>query len=163
MPLSPASASPSPASPLAAFIAGLPKTELHVHQVGSASPRIVAQLAERHPGVVPADPEALAAYFQFDDFAHFISIYLSVVKLVETAEDVRLLTYEIGREMAEQQIRYAELTVTPYLTVTPELPAEAFLEAIHQQDRIDKRIALLSMRAAGAPKSEFQKLYKDLT
>jgi aminodeoxyfutalosine deaminase len=119
-----------PAPSLASFVAGLPKAELHVHQVGSASPRIVAQLAERHPGVVPTDPEALAAYFRFDDFAHFISIYLSVVKLLETAEDVRLLTYEIGREMAGQQIRYAELTVTPYLSVTPELPAEAFLEAI---------------------------------
>ncbi|WP_344742406.1 adenosine deaminase [Microlunatus spumicola] len=115
---------------LASFVAGLPKAELHVHQVGSASPRIVAQLAERHPGVVPSDPEALAAYFRFDDFAHFISIYLDVVKLVETAEDVRLLTYEVARDMAAQQIRYAELTVTPYLSVTPELPAEAFLEAI---------------------------------
>ncbi|HEY0238525.1 MAG TPA: adenosine deaminase [Friedmanniella sp.] len=119
-----------PRSPLDSFIAGLPKAELHVHQVGSASPRILAQLAERHPGVVPSDPEALADYFRFDDFAHFISIYLSVVKLVETAEDVRLLTYEIGREVAGQQIRYAELTVTPYLSVTPTLPAEAFLEAI---------------------------------
>jgi aminodeoxyfutalosine deaminase len=115
---------------LDAFIAGLPKAELHVHQVGSASPRIVAQLAERHPGTVPADPDALADHFRFDDFAHFISIYLSVVKLVDTAEDVRLLTYEIGREMAGQQIRYAELTVTPYLSVGESLPAQAFLEAI---------------------------------
>ena len=30
------------------FIAGLPKAELHVHHVGSASPRIVADLAARH-------------------------------------------------------------------------------------------------------------------
>ena len=112
------------------FTAGLPKAELHVHQVGSASPRIVAQLAERHPGTVPSDPDALAEFFQFRDFAHFISVYLSVVELVETAEDVRLLTYEVGRELATQQVRYAELTVTPYLSVGPDLPAEAFLEAI---------------------------------
>jgi len=50
---------------LAAFIAGLPKAELHVHHVGSASPQIVAELAERHPGVVPSDPDALAAFFAF--------------------------------------------------------------------------------------------------
>ena len=31
------------------FIAGLPKAELHVHHVGSASPRIVSELAARHP------------------------------------------------------------------------------------------------------------------
>ena len=117
-------------SSLEAFIAGLPKAELHVHQVGSASPRIVAQLAGRHPGKVPSDPDDLARFFIFDDFAHFITIYLSVVDLIKTAEDVRLLTYEVATEMARQNIRYAELTVTPYISVSEELPAQAFLEAI---------------------------------
>jgi len=46
-------------SPHAAFIAGLPKAELHVHHVGSASPRIVSELAARHPGTVPSDLEEL--------------------------------------------------------------------------------------------------------
>jgi aminodeoxyfutalosine deaminase len=117
-------------SDLSAFIAGLPKAELHVHQVGSASPRIVAQLAARHPGKVPSDPAELGRFFLFDDFAHFITIYLSVVDLIKTAEDVRLLTYEVAADMARQQIRYAELTVTPYTSLTDELPPEAFLEAI---------------------------------
>ena len=117
-------------SRLDSFIAGLPKAELHVHHVGSASPRIVAQLAERHPGKVPSNPDDLARFFQFDDFAHFITIYLSVVELIKTAEDVRLLTYEVGANMATQNIRYAELTVTPYISVSDQLPAEAFLEAI---------------------------------
>ena len=112
------------------FIAGLPKAELHVHQVGSASVRIVSQLAERHPGTVPSDPEELARFFRFDDFAHFIRNYLAVVQLIRTAEDVRLLTYEVAADMATQNIRYAELTVTPYLSISTELPAEAFLEAI---------------------------------
>jgi aminodeoxyfutalosine deaminase len=117
-------------SRLDSFIAGLPKAELHVHHVGSASPRIVAQLAQRHPGKVPSNPDELARFFRFDDFAHFITIYLSVVELIRTAEDVRLLTYEVGADMATQNIRYAELTVTPYLSVSDRLPAEAFLEAI---------------------------------
>lgn len=122
-------------SDLDAFIAGLPKAELHVHQVGSASPRIVAQLAERHPGTVPSDLDALRDYFIFDDFAHFISIYLSVVELIKTADDVALLTYEVAVEMATQNIRYAELTVTPYISVSDTLPAEAFLEAIEDARR----------------------------
>jgi aminodeoxyfutalosine deaminase len=99
------------------FIAGLPKVELHVHHVGSASPRIVAELAARHPGTVPSDPEALRDFFVFEDFPHFIRNYLAVVDLIRTAEDVRLLTYEVAAEMAAQQIRYAELTVTPYISV----------------------------------------------
>ncbi len=119
------------------FLAGLPKAELHVHHVGSASPRIVAELAARHPeSPVPADPDLLAEYFKFRDFAHFIEIYLSVVSLIKTPEDVRLLTYEIAREMTGQNLRYAELTVTPHTSVIRGIAPEAFCEAIE-----DARVA----------------------
>ncbi|MEU9854382.1 adenosine deaminase [Streptomyces sp. NPDC047974] len=113
------------------FIAGLPKAELHVHHVGSASPRIVSELAARHPdSKVPTDPEALADYFTFTDFAHFIEVYLSVVDLVRTPEDVRLLTFEVARDMARQNIRYAELTVTPYSSTRRGIDERAFMAAI---------------------------------
>lgn len=84
---------------LAGVIAGLPKAELHVHHVGSASPRIVAELARRHPGAVPTDLDELRRFFEFRDFAHFIDVYLAVTALVRTPEDIRLLTYEVARDM----------------------------------------------------------------
>jgi aminodeoxyfutalosine deaminase len=113
------------------FLLGLPKAELHVHHVGSASPRIVAELAARHPASpVPTDAAELAKYFTFTDFAKFIEVYLSVVDLIQTPEDVRLLTYEVARDMALQNVRYAELTVTPYTSVLRGIAAEAFCEAI---------------------------------
>jgi aminodeoxyfutalosine deaminase len=117
---------------LTSFIAGLPKAELHVHHVGSASPRIVAELAARHEGrsPVPADPAALADFFAFRDFAHFVEVYLKVVDLIRDDEDVRTLTYEVGRELARQQVRYAELTITPYSSVKRGIPAKAFCAAI---------------------------------
>jgi aminodeoxyfutalosine deaminase len=120
------------------FIAGLPKAELHVHHVGSASPRIVAELAARHAGStpVPADPDVLADYFVFRDFAHFVEIYLSVMDLIRDAEDVRLLTYEVACDLARQQVRYAEVTVTPYSHVRRGVPAGALCEAIE-----DARVA----------------------
>jgi aminodeoxyfutalosine deaminase len=125
---------------LASFIAGLPKAELHVHHVGSASPRIVAELAQRHPTTsVPTDAAELAAYFQFEDFAKFIEIYLTVVDLVRTADDVRMLTYEIGREMATQGIRYAELTCSPYTSVTRGIDANAYCEALEDARRSAER------------------------
>ncbi|WP_129311736.1 adenosine deaminase [Streptomyces sp. L2] len=114
-----------------AFIAGLPKAELHVHHVGSASPRIVSELAARHPdSKVPTDPEALVDYFTFTDFAHFIEVYLSVVDLIRTPEDVRLLTYEIARDLARQQVRYAELTVTPFSSTRRGIDELGFMAAI---------------------------------
>lgn len=123
---------PTGARGIEAFIAGMPKAELHVHHVGSASPRVVAELAARHAGQskVPADPAALAEYFTFTDFAHFIEVYLSVVDLVRDAEDVRSLTYGVAEDMARQNIRYAELTITPYSSVKRGIPEVAFMEAI---------------------------------
>ncbi|WP_367126383.1 adenosine deaminase [Streptomyces phytohabitans] len=121
---------------LTTFIAGLPKAELHVHHVGSASPRIVAELASRHPdSPVPKDPDALRDFFTFRDFAHFIELYLSVVDLIRDASDIRLLTYEVARDMARQNIRYAELTVTPFSSVRRGIPDAAFIEAIEDARR----------------------------
>ena len=121
----------------ASFIAGLPKAELHVHHVGSASPQTVAQLAARHAGStpVPADPDKLAEYFTFTDFAHFIDVYLSVVDLIRDAEDVWTLTYDIARDLAAQNVRYAELTLTPYSSVVRGIPPEAFCEAVEDARR----------------------------
>jgi len=123
---------------LQSFIAGLPKAELHVHHVGSASPRIVSELAARHPDAgVPSDLEGLKDYFTFRDFAHFIDVYLAVVDLVRTPEDIRLLTYEVAREMSEgQNLRYAELTCTPYTSVVRGIAIQDYTEAIE-----DARVA----------------------
>lgn len=122
------------------FIAALPKAELHVHHVGSASPDTVAQLAARHPdSPVPTDPEALADYFTFTDFAHFIEVYLSVVDLLRTPEDIWTLTHEVGRDLAAQNVRYAELTMTPYTSIVRGIPAEAYVEAIEDARRAAER------------------------
>lgn len=130
-PAGPTAAAAAGARDVHAFIAGLPKAELHVHHVGSASPRIVAELAARHPdSKVPTDPEALVDYFTFTDFAHFIDVYLSVVDLIRTPEDVRLLTYEVARDLARQQVRYAELTITPFSSTRRGIDELAFMDAI---------------------------------
>nr|WP_204005689.1 adenosine deaminase [Virgisporangium aurantiacum] len=119
-------------SMIESFIRDLPKVELHVHHIGSALPATVARLAARHAGstTVPTDPERLAEYFTFRDFAHFIEVYLTVVDLVRDPEDVETLTYDIATELARQQVRYAELTLTPYSSIRRGMAAEAFCEAV---------------------------------
>ena len=144
------------------YIAGLPKAELHVHHVGSASPRIVAELAARHPSAgVPADPDQLAEFFTFRDFAHFIQVYLAVVGLITDAEDVRTLTYEVARDLTAQQVRYAELTITPFSSISRGIPAEAFCEAIEDARQAAERDLGIVLRwcfdipgEAGVPSAE---------
>lgn len=129
------------------FIAALPKAELHVHHVGSASPDTVARLAARHPdSPVPTDPAALAEYFIFTDFAHFIEVYLSVVDLLRTPEDIWTLTHEVGRDLAAQNVRYAELTMTPHTSIIRGIPAEAYVEAIEDARRAAERDFGLSLQ-----------------
>ena len=115
----------TPAPDTRSFIAGLPKAELHVHLVGSASVPTVLELARRHPDAgVPTDEAALAAFYEFTDFAHFIEVYIAVNSLVRTGADIEALVVGIAADMAAQQIRYAEVTATPDSHLLVDIPAE---------------------------------------
>ncbi|MGH3496448.1 MAG: adenosine deaminase [Nocardioidaceae bacterium] len=131
---------------LRAWVAGLPKVELHVHLVGSASVPTVLELARRHPdGGVPTDESALRSFYEFRDFAHFIEIYIAVNSLVRTADDVAALTVGVARDLASQNVRYAELTVTPdshlLMGIDPSEVAGA-LSAGRQQAQRDHGVLL---------------------
>jgi adenosine deaminase/aminodeoxyfutalosine deaminase len=139
---------PPVSTTLADFAAALPKAELHVHHVGSASPAAVAALAAKHEGStpVPADPALLSDYFQFTDFAHFIEVYLSVVDLIRDEEDVWTLTRQVAADLAAQNVRYAELTVSPYSHVSRGIAAEAVCEAIEDARRVAEAEHDLTLR-----------------
>lgn len=59
--------------------------------------------------------------------------------LIRTPEDVRLLTYEVARDMARQNIRYAELTVTPFSSTRRGIPEQGFMEAIEDARKAAER------------------------
>lgn len=117
---------------LDAFVDALPKVELHLHLVGSASVPTVLELAARHPGSpVPRTEPELRAFYTFSDFPHFASVYTTVSRLITDPEDVALLVTGAARDLAPQNVRYAELTVTPYTFVRGcGLPVTAITEAL---------------------------------
>lgn len=99
--------------PVRDFIAALPKTDLHLHLVGSASVPTVLELARRYPQAgIPVDADALARFYTFTDFPHFIDVYHAVDQLVRTPEDVTSLVVGAARDAAASNVRWAELTVT---------------------------------------------------
>jgi aminodeoxyfutalosine deaminase len=98
---------------IARFVAALPKAELHLHLVGSASPETVLALARRHPdGGVPTEADALAACYRFTDFSHFLETYSRVNLLVRTGADVVTLLDGMARQLAASRVRWAEVQVT---------------------------------------------------
>ncbi|MFG1946668.1 adenosine deaminase [Nonomuraea sp. NPDC048826] len=116
---------------LDAFIDALPKVELHVHLVGSASVPTVLELARRHPdGGVPTDERGLRAFYTFRDFPHFARVYSAVNALVREPEDVAALVTGLARDLAEQGGRYAELQVTPYAHHVTGIPRAEVTRAL---------------------------------
>ncbi len=118
--------------PIDAFIDRLPKVELHLHLVGSASVPTVLELARRHPdgagasgrlmGRIPRTAAELAAFYEFRDFPHFADVYGAVSGLVREPADVADLVLGAARDLAGQNVRYAELTVTPYTFTAAGMP-----------------------------------------
>lgn len=103
----------SPAD-VAQFAAALPKVELHLHLVGSASLETVLTLARRHPeSGVPTDREELRRFYAFRDFPHFLRVYHDVNLLVNTGADVVTLLAGLAEDLAGHNVRYAEVQVTP--------------------------------------------------
>ena len=99
---------------IAEFVAALPKTELHLHLVGSAAMETVLTLARRHPdGGVPTGPDELRQFYAFTSFPHFLEVYAQVNLLVRSGADVLTLIDGLAAGLAANQVRYAEVQVTP--------------------------------------------------
>jgi aminodeoxyfutalosine deaminase len=114
-----------------AFIDALPKVELHVHLIGSASVPTVLELARRHPGsTVPTTEEELRRFYTFRDFPHFAQVYRAVNALVREPEDVATLVLGLARDLAPQGARYAELQVTPYAHHIVGMPMREVTQAL---------------------------------
>jgi aminodeoxyfutalosine deaminase len=123
----------APGDEFTAFVDALPKVELHVHLEGSIAPATVLTLARSQPdGGLPRDEEGLRELYRFRDFAHFLEVYLLICRHLRSAEDFALITRELGASLAAQNVRYAEVTVTPMGHVRRGIAPEALFEGIEQ-------------------------------
>jgi len=98
---------------LRAFIAGLPKAELHVHLEGSIRPATLLALARRHGIDLPAhDEEGLARWFRFRDFPHFVEVYLTCSACLRDPEDFHRLALDFLEGQAREGVLWSEVHFT---------------------------------------------------
>jgi aminodeoxyfutalosine deaminase len=111
----------------------MPKVELHVHLEGSIRPTTLLQLAEHNGFELPAqDVEGLQDFYRFRDFAHFIEVYVTITRCMQTQDDYRLIAYEFGADCARQNVRYAEATFSIFTNVTyARLPWQAIVDGLN--------------------------------
>ncbi len=101
--------------PLHLFARAMPKVELHLHLEGSITPETALALARRHGMTLPAtDAAGLREWFRFRDFRHFVQVYLALSEMLRTPEDFAFIVVALGRDLARQHVRYAEVTFTAY-------------------------------------------------
>ncbi len=97
------------------FIRRMPKVELHVHLEGAVRPETLLALAHQHGVTLPAaSVEGLRQWYRFSDFGHFLEVYFQICACIRTPEDIELIAREFLVGQAQQNIRYSEVTYTPY-------------------------------------------------
>jgi len=101
-------------SDLDAFIAGLPKAELHMHIEGSLEPELMFALAERNGVSIPyADVEAVRAAYDFSNLQDFLDIYYAGAGVLITRQDFHDLAAAYFARAAADTVRHAEIFFDP--------------------------------------------------
>lgn len=99
---------------LSAFIAGLPKAELHMHIEGSLEPELMFALAKRNGVAIPfASVEAVRAAYEFSNLQDFLDIYYQGANVLQKAEDFRDLAIAYFDRAAADNVVHAEIFFDP--------------------------------------------------
>jgi adenosine deaminase len=114
------------------FIEAMPKVELHVHIEGATRPETLLKLAKKNGISLPAtDLEGVKEWFKFENFDHFVQVYIACIECFRSGEDIELLAEEFAREQARQNILYTEATYTAETIFRRcGVPADEQLEAL---------------------------------
>lgn len=98
----------------AAFIAGLPKAELHVHIEGTLEPELMVALARRNNVALPyADVDAVRAAYSFGNLQDFLDLYYQGMNVLQQEQDYYDLAMAYLRRAAEQNVLHAEIFFDP--------------------------------------------------
>lgn len=92
----------------------VPKVELHIHLEGAIPLSTMWQLVQKYGGSDDTpSPEALTRRFQFTDFDHFLKTWAWKNGFIRELEDFELIGEAVARDLAAQNVRYAEAFYSP--------------------------------------------------
>jgi len=109
----------------------VPKVELHLHLEGAIPHEALWTLIQKYDG----DPEApsldaLKEKFKFRDFPHFLENWVWKNQFIREYEDFTFIAEEVAKDLARQNIRYAEVFFSPSDFTDHGLQTQKLAEAI---------------------------------
>jgi len=114
------------------FIREMPKVELNIHLEGAILKETLLIIAEQNEV-----NESLKHFNQWaqlidkPDYARLDEIITTTSKWLQEPEDLTHAVYELGVSLAKQNVRYAEVSVTPTTYIENGMSFEDFLTAIN--------------------------------
>jgi adenosine deaminase len=118
---------------IAAFIAGLPKCELHLHIEGTLEPELTFALATRNGLTLRhADVAAIRSSYQFDSLASFLTVYYDGMSVLLHEEDFYDLAWAYLAKAASQNVRYVEMFFDPQAHTSRGVPFRAVISGLRR-------------------------------
>lgn len=116
---------------MAAFIAGLPKAELHLHIEGTLGPAQRVLFAQRNGLPVPdVDPSADSQGYEYEGLEAFLAIYYDGMDVLRTEQDFHDLTLHFLQRCRDETVVYVELSFDPQPHLARGVPADVFMRGI---------------------------------
>lgn len=113
------STSPAITTGSARLIAAMPKAELHLHLDGCLRLETIAALAQQQGLDLPVPAERLAelcvAPEDCQDLMHVLSFFATPLRVLQTAEALERVTYELCDDVRRENVRYVEVRFAPSL------------------------------------------------
>jgi adenosine deaminase len=114
-----------------AFIAGLPKAELHMHIEGSLEPELMVALARRNRIEIPyAGPEEARKAYQFTRLQDFLDLYYRGMSVLRTEQDFYELTWAYLQRVARDNALHVELFFDPQGHTERGIPMAVVMQGI---------------------------------
>ncbi|NTW97101.1 MAG: adenosine deaminase [Oscillochloris sp.] len=96
------------------FIVRMPKVELHLHLEGAIAPQTLLELAQQNRVELPArDIAGVEQLFRYRNLGEFITVFMAMTQVIVRGEDFARVAYELGLDLSAQQVRYAEVMISP--------------------------------------------------
>lgn len=116
-----------------AWFEQLPKVELHLHLEGAIPYDALWELVQKYGGNISvSSKEMLKRQFEYRDFPHFIETWIWKNQFLREYEDFTFIAEAVARDLAGQNISYAEVFFSPPDFMRQGLKTQRLTEAIHK-------------------------------